>query len=136
VFLKRAEEIEITGHEIGSAGRVIHNLPAVGPAAVTSQVGGMDPNDLYFFGPLKKHLAVKWFERDAVLNQAVTSWLQITQIDFFHSGIQTLVPRKGKRFKANSECVKCDVYHVLPCARIRLSQNKIFVFECSVHYFS
>jgi len=51
------------------------------------------------------------------MDQAVTSWLQIPEIDFFHSGIQTLVPRKGKCFKANNECVKCDVYHVLPCVQ-------------------
>jgi hypothetical protein len=126
----------ITGHEIGTAERVIHNLPAVGPSAVTSPVDGTGPNDLYFFGPLKKHLAVKLFERDAVVNQTVTSWLQILESDFSHSGMQNLVPRKGKCLKANSECVKCDVYHVLPCARIHQSQNKILGFECSLHYFS
>jgi len=59
VPLKGGEEMEISGHEIGAAGRVLHNLPPVGPSAVTSPVGGMGPNYFYFFGPLKKRLAVK-----------------------------------------------------------------------------
>ena len=52
MLLKRGEEIVITGNEIGTAGEVSHNFPAVGPSAVTSPVGGMSPSDLYFFGPL------------------------------------------------------------------------------------
>jgi len=51
--------MEISGHEIGAAAKVLHNLSAVGPSAVTSPVGGMGPNYFYFFGPLKKRLAVK-----------------------------------------------------------------------------
>ena len=43
VLLKRVQEIEITGHEIGTAGRPIYNFPAVGPSAVTTPVGGVGP---------------------------------------------------------------------------------------------
>jgi hypothetical protein len=57
-------------------------------------------------------LAGKLFGREAVVNQAVASSLQTPDTDFFHSGKRTLVPRKGKCLKDNSEYVKCGVCHV------------------------
>jgi len=38
---------------------------------------------LYLFGLLKKHLAGKRFETDVDVRQAVTSWPQTLDIDFF-----------------------------------------------------
>jgi hypothetical protein len=54
--------MEITRHEIRTAGRVAHN-----------------PN----------------------MKQAVTSWLQTLDTNFFYAGIQTLVPWWDKRLNVN-----------------------------------
>jgi len=43
----------------------------------------------------KKHLAQKRFKTDAVMKEAVTSWLQIRE-NFSYAGIQTLVLRLEK----------------------------------------
>ena len=49
----------ITGHEIGSVGRVVQNDPAVALKAGTNPVSSMGYSDLNLFGPLRKHLAGK-----------------------------------------------------------------------------
>jgi hypothetical protein len=41
VFLKGSEEIQITGREIGTVGRAVHNHLAVAPQSVTSSVANV-----------------------------------------------------------------------------------------------
>jgi hypothetical protein len=48
--------------------------------------------DFHLFGPLKKHLDSNGFAANIYMKQAVTSWLQTLDPDFFHAGIQALVP--------------------------------------------
>ena len=38
------------------------------------------PSDFSFFGPLKMHLAGKWFAPNADVRQAVTSWLETLDV--------------------------------------------------------
>jgi hypothetical protein len=45
-----------------------------------------------FWGPLKKNLAGRLFETEADVKQAVTSWLQTLDNDFFCAGVQVLEP--------------------------------------------
>jgi hypothetical protein len=52
----------------------------------------MGPSDFNFFGPLKEHLTGKRLATDTDMKQAVTSWLQTLDTDFFCMGIQALVP--------------------------------------------
>lgn len=82
VFLKGSKEIEINGHETGTAGSMVCNYPAVAPQPGTSPVGSMMPDDFHLFGLLKKHLATKQFTADADGKQTVT-WLQTLEIDFY-----------------------------------------------------
>jgi hypothetical protein len=44
------------------------------------------------FEPCKKHLAAKRFVTNADAKQALTSWLQTLDIDFYSSGIQAMMP--------------------------------------------
>jgi hypothetical protein len=50
----------------------------------------LTPNDFYLFGPLTKYLAGKVFATDADMKQAVTSWLQKLDKDFFMLGYMPL----------------------------------------------
>jgi hypothetical protein len=50
------------------------------------------PSDLHLFGRLKKHLSGKEFVADASCKQAVTSWLEIFDTDFFYAWIEAFVP--------------------------------------------
>jgi hypothetical protein len=74
------------------------------------QLGGMDhihysPNlaldGLHLFGPLKKHLDDKWFATNADVKQAVTSWLQALDIDFFYSGDTVIGDTMGHMLKCD-----------------------------------
>jgi hypothetical protein len=51
------------------------------------------PSDLYLFGPLNKHLGARRFATDGEVQQAVMSWLQALDTDFFYAGIDALVYR-------------------------------------------
>jgi histone-lysine N-methyltransferase SETMAR len=51
------------------------------------------PSDFYLFGPLKKHLGGRRFATDGEVQQAVMSWLQALDTDFFCAGIYGLVYR-------------------------------------------
>jgi hypothetical protein len=57
---------------------------------------GLIPNGFHLFGPLKKHLAGKWFASDINMKQAVISWLQTRDVDFFCAGMQALVSQWAK----------------------------------------
>jgi hypothetical protein len=48
------------------------------------------PSDFHLFGLLKKHLGGRRFTTDEV-QQAVTSWLQALDTDFFYAGRDALV---------------------------------------------
>jgi hypothetical protein len=54
------------------------------------------PSDFHLFGPLKKHLGGKRFATDGEVQQAVMSWLQAIDTDFFYAGIDALVYRWDK----------------------------------------
>jgi histone-lysine N-methyltransferase SETMAR len=55
-------------------------------------------SDFHLFGPLKKHLGGRRFATDGEVQQAVRSWLQALDTDFFYAGIDALVYRWDKRF--------------------------------------
>jgi hypothetical protein len=42
------------------------------------------PSDFYLFGPLKKHLGGRRFPTNGEVQQAVLSWLQALDTDFFY----------------------------------------------------
>jgi hypothetical protein len=69
-------------------------------------------SDLLFFGPLKKHSAVKGYTTDTDVEQAVTTWLQILDTDFFCVELQALVPQWVIWFEVVTMW-KSDVYHML-----------------------
>jgi hypothetical protein len=54
------------------------------------------PSDFHLFGPLKKHLSGRRFATDGEVWQAVMSWLQVLDTDFFYAGIDALVYRWDK----------------------------------------
>jgi hypothetical protein len=53
----------------------------------------MAPSDFHHFGPLKKHLGGRRFATDGEVQQAVNSWHQALDTDFFYAGIHALVYR-------------------------------------------
>ena len=85
-------ELEITGNEIRTVVRVVHNLPAITIQPVTILVCSVVPRDFCVFGLQKKHLAGKQFALNTDLKQAVTCWLQTLGTDFCFRGIQDLMP--------------------------------------------
>jgi histone-lysine N-methyltransferase SETMAR len=54
-------------------------------------------SDFHLFGPLK-HLGGRRFATDGEVQQAVMSWLQALDTDFFYAGIDALVYRWDKCF--------------------------------------
>jgi hypothetical protein len=44
------------------------------------------PSDFHLFGPSKKHLGGRRFATDGEVQQAVMSWLQALETDFFYAG--------------------------------------------------
>jgi histone-lysine N-methyltransferase SETMAR len=50
---------------------------------------GLAPSDFHLFGPLKKHQG--GFATDGKVQQAIMSWLQALDTDFFHAGTDALV---------------------------------------------
>jgi hypothetical protein len=58
----------------------------------------MAPSDFHLFVPLKKHLRGRRFATDGEIQQAVMSWLQALDTDFFYAGIDPLVYRCDKCF--------------------------------------
>jgi hypothetical protein len=57
--IKGYKERNKTMSKITTAGRVIHDLPAVALYTVTNLVGGEGPSDFHLFGSPKKHLNCK-----------------------------------------------------------------------------
>jgi histone-lysine N-methyltransferase SETMAR len=53
----------------------------------------LEPSDFRLVGYLKMYLTGKKFETDADVKQAVISWLQTLETDFFCGAIQALVPQ-------------------------------------------
>jgi hypothetical protein len=49
------------------------------------------PSDFHLFGPLKQHLGGRRFATDGEVQEAIMSWLQALDTDFFYAGIDVLV---------------------------------------------
>jgi hypothetical protein len=49
------------------------------------------PSDFHLFGPLKKHLGGRQSATDGEVQQAVMSWLQVVDPEFFSAGIDAVV---------------------------------------------
>jgi hypothetical protein len=71
------------------------------------QLGGTGPSSLqpwpstkwfHLFGSLKKHLGERRFTTEGEVQQAVTSWLQALDTDFFYAGIDALMYQWDKCF--------------------------------------
>jgi hypothetical protein len=56
------------------------------------------PSDLHLFGSLNEHVDERRFATDGEVQQAVMSWLQALDTDFFYVGIDALVYRWDKCF--------------------------------------
>jgi hypothetical protein len=82
----------ITWHKIRAAETVVHYLLATVPQLITSPAESMGPCDFHLFRLLKKHQASKKFATDTNIKQAITSWLQTPETDFFYARIQVLKP--------------------------------------------
>jgi hypothetical protein len=63
------------------------------------------PSDFCLFGSPKKHVAGKPFAV-ADVKQAVTSWLQTHDTDFFYPWIQAMVPWWVKRWNVDGDHVE------------------------------
>jgi hypothetical protein len=59
----------------------------------------LTPSYFHLTGPLKKHPTGNWYATDADVKQAVTSWIQTSDTNLFHAGIQVLVPQCGQVLK-------------------------------------
>jgi len=91
--LFRVQRCRITWHNIRAAERVVHYLLATVPQLITSPLGSMGPIDFHLFRLLKKHKASKNFATDTNMKQAVPSWLQTPETDFFYARTQVLMPQ-------------------------------------------
>jgi hypothetical protein len=61
--------------------------------------GSMRASNFHLFVSLEKHLAVKLFVTDANMKQAVTSWLQTSDISFFSCWDTSFGVMVGQIFK-------------------------------------
>jgi hypothetical protein len=64
--------MDMKGHEIQTADRVVHNLPVIVLQAVTTRVCRIGPSNLHLIGPLKEQPAGKQFATDTNVMQAAT----------------------------------------------------------------
>jgi hypothetical protein len=53
---------------------------------------------IFISGPLKKHLRGRLFTTDGEVQQAVMSWFEALDTDFFYAGIDALVYRWDRCF--------------------------------------
>jgi hypothetical protein len=75
-----------------------------------------------WFSPLQKHLASKRFAADATVKQAVTSWPQTPDTDFFYTGIQGMVPRWHRSLSVSRDTGGSGVYRLM----LRSARHLIF----------
>lgn len=69
--------MEITGHgEIGTVGRVVHNVPVLSTVTSHKSGGSKGCSDFHIFGLLKKYMAGKRYAADADVKQGVFPRLQ------------------------------------------------------------
>jgi hypothetical protein len=68
------------------------------------------PSDFHLFGPLKEHLGGRRFATDGEFQQAVMSWLQALDTNFFYAGIEALVYRRDKCFGSMGIMWKNNLY--------------------------
>jgi hypothetical protein len=68
------------------------------------------PSDFYLFGPLKKHLDGRRFATNSEVQQAVMSWFQALDTDFFYAGIDALVYQWDKCFASMGIMWKNNLY--------------------------
>jgi hypothetical protein len=54
-YVLRSKDMEITGYEIRTVGRTVHNVPAIVPRPVTCLVCSVGCSDFHLCGPLLKH---------------------------------------------------------------------------------
>jgi hypothetical protein len=64
------------------------------------------PSGLHLFGPFKKYVAGRRFATDADMTEAVTSWLQTLDTDFFCVRIQFLVSQWDRYFNVSGDYVE------------------------------
>jgi hypothetical protein len=81
----------------------------------------LTPSDFHFFGPLNKHLAGNELATGTNMKQAVTSWLQIFDTDFFCAGIKALL-LWGDKYSAVTMW-QSDVYHLLCMGHVCISNG-------------
>jgi hypothetical protein len=71
-----------------------------------SSITSHEYSAVYFLRPFKHHQADKRLATDADVKEAVTSWLQTLDNDFFHIVIQALVPRWDRCVNVTGDYVK------------------------------
>jgi hypothetical protein len=68
------------------------------------------PSNFHLFGPLKKHLGRRRFATKGEVQQAVMSWLQALDTNFFCAGTDALVYRWDKCFVKYGDYVENNLY--------------------------
>lgn len=102
VLFKGVQKMEVTGHEMKTAGRFIHNLPAIELWPVTCPVGIVGPSDFCLFGHVP-HICQNW---NVVLGirEFVTLFLKCQCI------IQKYIFCCNKRKKWTGKVITLDLY--------------------------
>jgi hypothetical protein len=127
------KKMEITGHDTRAKGW--SNTPSYTTINIPKSGCQNTPTNCHIFGPHKKHLADKWFASDANVKQAVSSFLQTLDMNFFYAGIQALVAQQEKCLMSLiTVAVSCGppANHV-PC--IQCSQSKALSITVPVFHF-
>lgn len=85
------------------------------------------PSDLFYFGPLTRHLAGKRFSAEENMKQAATSCLQAIYTISFYGGMQASVPRRDKCWNVKGDTWRCDAYRLLLmyCVYIETEYNSV-----------
>jgi hypothetical protein len=87
-------------------------------------------SDFHLSGPPKNHRTGKRLAKDAEVKEAVTSWLQTPDTDFFYAQTQALVPWWDKWLNVNDEYAEVwRVQSATYVSCIHLSQCKFSVSE-------
>jgi hypothetical protein len=70
------------------------------------------PNDYHLFTYLNNWLGSQRFNNNKELIKGVKTWLSSQAADFFHIGIQTLIPRYDKWLNSGGDYVEKSLKHV------------------------
>lgn len=112
LLLQGFKETELAGHEIGTAERVVYNLPAVNPAQIRSSVYSMGPSGFHVWFLKKRVAGNRSQQKPTKIKVSPPGYSHFVPI-FLNAGTRSLVPSWEKCLLSMVTTKRPDVYHLL-----------------------